>query len=127
MLKNIAKGYGQLFSSILEILFLQVLCIACAAVVVLPLWKFATASPKFYTICALAVILALAVFVIIRKIKSSGAKKCLVFLAKFLVIFGGLFSIFVLVIYGMKILALPFLVLMIFLYGILRMKRFNAD
>ncbi len=125
MIKKIVKGYGQLIRSILQILFLLVLCVACGAVVVLPLWKFATVSPAAYSFTFIAVIALLAVFFAAKKIKSAGAKKTLVFCAKFLVIAGGLFSIFALVIFRLKILALPVLLLMIFLYGILSFKTKN--
>lgn len=125
MIKKIVQGYGQLFSSILKILFLLLLCVAFASVIVFPLWKFATVSPEIYTYTILAVIAFFLIFLLIKKIKSQNAKKNLVSIAKFLVIAGGIFSIFVLVIYGMKILALPVLVLMIFLYGILSFKIKN--
>lgn len=114
LIKKIAKGYSELFGSILKILFLLVLCVAFGAAVVFPLWKFASSAPEIYTY---AVILA-AVFAA-KKIKSNGARRTLIALGKFAVIAGGAASIFVLVIFGLKILSIPVLVLMIFLYGML--------
>lgn len=122
MIQKLVKGYGQLFSSILKVLFLLGLCAACGAVVVFPLWKFATAAPKAYTAVALAAIVLAAVIAAAKKAKSAGAKKSLLFAAKFLVVAGGAFLVFALVVFGQKLLALPAIVLIIFLYGILSFK-----
>ncbi len=119
MIKKIAKGYSELFSSILKILFLLILCIAFGAAIVFPLWSFASSAPEIYTFTALgAAALFLAIFAA-KKIKSDGARRALIALSKFAVLAGGAAAIFVLVIFGFKILSLPVLVLMIFLYGML--------
>lgn len=122
MLKKIARSYGQLFSSILQILFLLALCIICGAIVVFPLWKFATYSPSTYTFTFIALIAVLAIHFAVKKIKSIGARQALLFFAKLLVITGGFFLIFELVIFNFKILAIPVFILVIFLYGILSFK-----
>lgn len=118
MLKNIAKDYAKLFSSILKLFFLILLCVLTSAIVVFPLWKLASVSPDIYTIITLSVIALLALFFAVKKIKTAGVKKTLLFLFNFIIIAGGLISIFTAVIYGKKILALPVFILMIFLYGI---------
>lgn len=119
MIRKIVQGYGRLIKSILQIFFLLALCAACGAVVVFPLWKFATVSPAAYSFTFIAVIAALAIFLALKKIKSAGAHKTLSFCAKFLVVAGGLCSIFALVVFRLKILAVPVFILMIFFYGIL--------
>jgi len=119
LIKKIAKGYSELFGSILKILFLLVLCVAFGAAIVFPLWKFASSAPEIYTFTVLAAAALLAAFFAAKKIKANGARRTFISLAKFAVVAGGAASIFVLVIFGLKILSLPVLVLMIFLYGIL--------
>lgn len=119
LIKKIAKGYSELFGSILKILFLLVLCVAFGAAIVFPLWKFASSAPEIYTFTVLAAAAILAAFFAAKKIKSNGARRTFISLAKFAVVAGGAASIFVLVIFGLKILSLPVLGLMIFLYGIL--------
>lgn len=119
MIKKIVQGYGQLAKSILQVFLLLVLCVGCGAVIVFPLWKFATFSPSAYSFTFIALISLLAAFFAFRKIKSAGVKKTLSFCAKFLVIAAGLCSIFALVVFRLKILAVPVFLLMLFLYGIL--------
>ena len=119
LIKKIAKGYGELFGSILKILFLLVLCVGFGAAVVFPLWKFASSAPEIYTYAVIFAAAILAAVFAAKKIKSNGAKHTLIALSKFAVVAGGAASIFILVIFGLKILSIPVLVLMIFLYGML--------
>lgn len=61
--------------SFLRFMLILILCLGCAFVIVWPLWKFATVNGKAYTITTLIVFGALAVYGLIRKIRSKIKEK----------------------------------------------------
>ena len=119
MIQNIAKGYKKLFDSAIKVILLLVACTALGAVIVWPLWKFATTLPQLYTATMLGVALCILLFLLVRHIKKNGAKKVLYRLAKIFVLIAGLCGCVALVLHGKRLFALPVLVAMIVLYGIL--------
>jgi len=58
------------FLSFLRILLLIIVCIALTIAIVFPLWKFATSTPKLYTIVVLVLCLLYLGFVIVRKCRA---------------------------------------------------------
>jgi hypothetical protein len=68
------KGKGKFFS-FLSFLLLILACIAATAALVFPLWKFATAAPKIYTITILSLCLISIIFLIVRKCMKKGKKR----------------------------------------------------
>ena len=62
-----AKGKFIVF---LRILLLIAACIAATIVLVFPLWKFSTSTPRIYTLTVLILCAALVIFLIVRKILS---------------------------------------------------------
>lgn len=108
-----------------KIVFLLLLCGLCGAVTVFPLWKFATSAPDAYTFTVIAIILGLAIFFIIQKIKKNGIRSVLTVISKIVVIGLGLSFIFLLVVNGKRLLSIPVLLAMIFLYGLLNFSNKN--
>ena len=60
--------FGKSFVSFLKIMGLIILCIGAAFAIVWPLWKFATAASRIYTIVVLSLIAILIVYFIVKKI-----------------------------------------------------------
>ena len=58
------------FIVFLRILLLIVACVAATIVLVFPLWKFSTSTPRIYTLTVLILCAALVIFLIVRKILS---------------------------------------------------------
>lgn len=119
MIKKILKGYGEFFSHILKILLLVALCLLIGAAFVFPLWFFASSSPKAYTffvLCAAGIIL---IFSLFKKIRKEGAKHFLLFAARLLIIFAGIYASVKLILNGFAPFSIPVILLTLFLYGFL--------
>lgn len=127
MIKKIIKGYKELFRSLLKVLLLLCFCVITGSAIVLPLWKFSTAYPSVYTYVVLTLIAAAAVFIIIRKIRRNSTRTVLLFLARFFILTGGIFSMVILVLKGYRILSLPVLLVMLFLYGFISLTAKNSQ
>lgn len=129
MIKKIAQGYGNLIGTALKIIVLLALCSALGALFVIPLWKFATTAPKAYTAVILTIIALAACFIAVQKARSAGPKKTIRFLLKLVTIIGGFSVCILLVLLGKAIFAIPVLVLMIILYGIISFgtKKLNGN
>ena len=123
MIQKIILGYKNLFFGAGKLLLLLLVCTAAGALVVLPLWKFATASPKAYSVFVLAISAAAVVFLTVRRIRRAGIASFAKSLLKFAIVAGGLFVCIILVFSGKRFLALPMLLAMIFLYGLVAFKK----
>lgn len=119
MIKNIAHGYGKLFSSAIKVLLLLVFCTLLGASIVYPLWNFATKAPQVYTVSILVLIGAILIFLLVKKILKSGAKSVFLHLLRIAIIAAGICGAVVLVLYEMRLLAVPALILTFVLYGVL--------
>lgn len=119
MIKKIVEGYGNLFNTFGKIIALILACAALGAAFVFPLWKFATEAPRIYTAVVLVIIAATAVFLCARKIIDSGVRKFIFGISKFLVITLGVILCVKFVLDGNRILAIPTIIAIITLYGIL--------
>lgn len=108
------------FLQFLKFILLTVICIVASIVLVWPLWKFSTGTPLAYTITVLVILAALLLFVIIRKIISSGWKSSLKVFINLGLIFGGLFFSVKSVLREQKIIGL-----IIFIAAILIITGFN--
>ena len=123
MIRKIVSGYKNLFFGAGKILFLLLLCTAIGSAIVLPLWKFATKFPRAYSIFVASLIfIALAIFVF-KKIRRLGMKKFLKSFLKFIVVLGGFAICVALVFAGKRFFAIPVMLAMIFLYGLLAFKK----
>ena len=118
MLKTIIKEYGSILKSALKIIALLLLCAAVGAAFTLPLWKFASCVPKVYTVVVISVFALAFLYLLFSKIKESGARNFVFSALKFFIIATGVFLCFFFVINGMRILAVPTIILIIILYGI---------
>ncbi len=119
MVKKIVEGYGNLFNTFGKIVALIVACAALGAAFVFPLWKFATEAPRIYTLVVLAIIVATSIFLCVKKIINSGVRHFLLGLSKVLVVAIGVVLCVKFVLDGNRILALPTIIAIITLYGIL--------
>jgi len=119
MIKNIAKGYRSLITSTVKILLLIAVCAGLGFAIVYPLWKWATVSPKSYTIACLCLLAAAAVFIAIKSFLRLGAKKWFVRIAKLITIFAGLGFIIFSVIRGNRIAAIAAIPAVFIIYGLL--------
>ena len=123
MIKKIILGYKNLFLTASKLLLLLFLCAGAGALVVFPLWKFATSSPRAYTLFILVVAAGVVLALIARSIKKSGVKSFAKSLLKFLILAGGISLCAALVFAGKRFFALPVLIAMIFLYGLVAFKK----
>ena len=118
MLKTIIKEYGSILKSALKIIALLLLCAMVGAAFTLPLWKFASCAPKVYTVVVISVFALAFLYLLFSKIKESGARNFVFSALKFFIIAAGVFLCFFFVINGMRILAVPTIILIIIFYGI---------
>ena len=119
MVKKIVAGYGSLFNAFSKMAALVVVCAAIGAAFVIPLWKFATEMPKAYTIVVMVLMIAAAIFLCAKKIIDIGIKPVASWLAKFVIIAGGIVLCIKFVLDGNRILTLPTILAIIALYGII--------
>ncbi len=61
--------------TVITFILLALVCAAVACAVVWPLWKFATSAPKTYTATVLSAAAALAVIILIKKVRKSSPYK----------------------------------------------------
>ena len=131
MLKQIIKGYSHLLSSILKILVLAALCAATGAVFVWPLWYFATAFPKTYTLCFLLLIFSVLAVRVVLEIKKCGFWKIFSFSAKLLVIALSFSAFVFLVLAGKRLFAFIEIPFALFIYGLvsflLKQKKVKTE
>ncbi|MBQ6781216.1 MAG: hypothetical protein IJP62_08275 [Treponema sp.] len=119
MILNIAKGYKKLFDSAIKGILLLVACAVLGAAIVWPLWKFATAAPNVYTMTMLILIGAVLLIWLAKYVKKVGAKYATLKLGKIMIIAAGLCGSIVLVLNGKRFFAIPVLLVMIALYGVI--------
>ncbi|MBP5358383.1 MAG: hypothetical protein J6Y69_04265 [Treponema sp.] len=119
MIKKIAKGYGNLFSSFLKIILLAVLCLGLGFLIVYPLWLFASSAPSAYTICMMVVIALALVFLIVLSAKKLGIGRFLIRIAKLVIVLGGIGLCVYFVFASNRIAALLVLIAVFVLYGLL--------
>ena len=119
MFKNIARGFGKFISIIGKILLLSLICLALGALIVFPLWKWASSFPTAYSWFMLALILAAAVLLCISRFRKKGAARFFVSLAKLAVILGGLSASVCLVLGSNRTAAIVVFISTFAAYGIL--------
>ena len=119
MIKKIAKGYGNLFSSFLKIIFLAVLCLGLGFLIVYPLWLFASSAPSAYTVCMLVIIALAMVFLIVMSARKLGFARFLIRIAKLVIVLGGIGLCVYFVFASNRIAALLVLIAVFILYGLL--------
>lgn len=70
LLHNIISGYGRLLLTAGKVVFLLIICLGMGALIVLPLWKWATSSPSTYTAVVLtAAILSVCISIALRLVR----------------------------------------------------------
>ena len=123
MVKKIIRGYKNLLLGAGKLLALLAVCTAAGALVVFPLWKFATLSPEAYTVFILALVALALAFAAVRRIRRHGMGQFARSLLKFAVAAGGLSACVLLVLSGRRLLALPALLVFALLYGLVAFKK----
>ena len=119
MLKKIARGYKKLFSSAVKVFILLALCIALALLLVFPLWKWASLSPKTYTlVLGILIVLAL-LWIFVRSIMRLGAKNVLMRCTKTFVLLAGIALSIYFVFKSNRVLSLIVLLVVFGIYGML--------
>lgn len=82
------------FLSFFKFLILSVLCVSASILLVWPLWKFSTSSPKVYTIIVLVLLGLFFLYLIINKIRKTEIIKTITFIVNFLILaIGIIFSV----------------------------------
>lgn len=119
MIKKILKGYGTLFSGIIKILLLFLLCLAAGTVFVVPLWHFASVSPKIYTAVVLSLSSAILLFLLIKHFKSRGFTAFLISAGKLLCPLLFLVVSAILILDGKVLAVIPLFILCVILYGLI--------
>ncbi|MCI1209884.1 MAG: hypothetical protein LKF96_10620 [Treponema sp.] len=117
MLKKIADRYVKLFSSLGKILLLLAFCLGTGFIIVWPLWKWATSAPVSYTIAVAAALAGIILYFLFRRLHRKTKTELVTGLLKFCILAGGIVICILLVLHGHRFLALPVVLLMIFLYG----------
>ena len=118
----------KFFIQLLKIVGMIFVCLALGALIVFPLWKWASSSPKSYTLCILILLIAFAVYLLIKSAKKIGIKSFTLRWSKILVIALGLCLMFKSVLIGERVLALLYISIAIALFFIIKFleKKFFA-
>lgn len=132
VLKKIIAGYSVMLVNCAKILLLVALCVGFAFLIVWPLWKCATSSPKIYTIIvAVVAVTALIGFALVKlhtylnakgltvEEKSERRRGILLVTAKTITIISGIVGSSILVMNSQRFIAVCVLIVMIIVYGIL--------
>lgn len=119
LIKNIAKGYRTLFSSLLKVILLAVLCLGLGFLVVYPLWLFASSAPSAYTICMMVIIAVALLFLLVMSARKLGFVRFLTRIAKLVIVFGGIALCVHFVFNSNRIAALLVILAVFVLYGFL--------
>lgn len=123
MIQNIAQGYKKLLLAAAKVVVLLLACTALGAAIVYPLWLFATAVPVTYTITMLVIIAAALVFVIIKRIRTTGWERALATFLRVAVVLAGIIACVALVLHGKRFFAIPVVIAAIIVYGVLSFGR----
>ena len=118
MLSSIAKGYKKLFSTIGTVLLLTLCCLILGAIIVFPLWKWATAFPKSYSIAVVCIFALFLIFLIVSKEKKVGLFPFLRKMVKILCLLAGVFLCLFFLYTGRRIGALVTVPLTLLAYGL---------
>ncbi len=119
MIKKLSGGFKKLTSSLGKLIVLALICLALALGIVCPLWKWATTSPKSYTIALLAIFAALFVVLIIRTAVRKGPKTFLFFILKLAAVIGGVGGAVFFILNSNRIAALIVFIAAVIIYAIL--------
>ena len=119
MIKKLSGGFKKLTSSLGKLIVLALICLALALGIVYPLWKWATTSPKSYTIALLAIFAALFVVLIIRTAVRKGPKMFLFFILKLAAVIGGVGGAVFFILNSNRIAALIVFIAAVIIYAIL--------
>lgn len=105
------------------------LCAAISFAIVLPLWLFATKSPRPYTYASLALISSILIFKIVKTVGKTPPRKLIKTCSSLAIILGGIAASVLLVLDGKRFLAIPVLALIPVLHflvsSIFRETNFN--
>ncbi len=119
MLETFTKGCKKTFSTIVKVMGLSLVCTAIGAGLVLPLWKWASASPFSYSVAATIAFGAVLFFVLLKSLKKAGPAKFFTRFAKVIVLAGGILGCIALVMHGKRILSLVVLIASVSLYTLI--------
>ena len=99
------KSKNSFLITLLKIIAMVAACVLLGLLLVLPLWKWATVSPKSYTIVILVLMALALIYILWKQAKKLGIKKFSVRLVKVLSAAGGLFLFVSQVIAGNRLIA----------------------
>ena len=116
MIQSVAKSCRKFFSALTKVLVLLVVCIGLGLCFVLPMWKWASDSPKTYSVAILTIAGLALLYFLFFLWKKSGSLRFFSRLAKVLITAAGLSACIVLVIRGDRIWALASLAVAVILY-----------
>ena len=119
MLKEITSGYKKFFNGFFKVFLLCLVCLGIGFVIVIPLWKWASASSETYSIVMLIVLAALFVFWIFRCCKKYTAKKVAFVFLKIFIILATLAGFIIFVLAGKKIIGFVVLIAGIAVFSVI--------
>ncbi len=120
-IKGLLAEYTSLFSTILKILGLLLLCVILGSAVVYPLYLLATKFPAVYSWIVTAVIVLFVLIWIFIKIRQAGFSSTMRFIASFAIIAGAAAISVVLILNNHRLWAIPVIAAAVILWGFLRM------
>ena len=94
------------FSSFFRFIFLTAVCVCSSLILVWPLWKFSTLTPKVYTATVIIIIAVLLVYFIIKKIRKSRPTAVIQFFVNLIIICAALFFSASFILHGNRLLGL---------------------
>jgi hypothetical protein len=116
MTKKIRSALRRQAVSAGKCIVLIAVCIAAGAVIVWPLWRFATSAPGPYTITVVFIFSAFILYRIIRAVRASSWKSTLRVVLHTILVAGGLYASAAFVFSGHRFAAVPVILLVPVLY-----------
>ncbi|GEM_PF-4431885 len=116
--KSLISEYTNIFTTLLKVLVLLVLCTILGAIVVYPLYKAATEFPAAYTLIVAGVFITLFLIHVFLKARSKGLFQSLMTFFRIAIVAGGLYLCIILVLGGNRLLAALIIPVILVLYGI---------
>lgn len=120
-INNLLREYTSIFSTLLKITGLLLLCVILGAAVVYPLYLLATEFPRLYSWIVIAAAAVSIVIWIILTVKKAGLRPTLRWLASFALIAGAAVISIFLILNNQRFLAIPVLIAALILWGLLKM------
>lgn len=123
ILHRLLEKYSQLLTVLFMLGAMLLFCAGISFIIVLPLWKWATVSPKTYTIVVIALALCCVLFLLVKFFMKKGVFGTICFLLKLILVLFSLCASVFFILRQTPLYIVPILILCFLLYGLIDLRQ----